>query len=143
MVIKKGSKIKVEYEGSLDNGEVFDTSKGRDPLDFTVGEGKIIPGFENALIGMEKGEEKKIKIEPKEAYGDKKPELLKKIPKAQLPEDSREKIEPGMVLGMKTPDGKQFPVKVTGVGKEDITLDLNHPLAGQNLNFRIKVIDIQ
>ena len=143
MTIKKGSKIKVEYEGTLDNGEVFDTSKGRDPLEFTVGEGKIIPGFENALIGMKKGEEKKIKIESKDAYGETNPELLKKLPKTQLPEDAREKIKPGMVLGMKAPDGRQVPVRVTGVGDSDITLDLNHPLAGKNLNFKLKVIDVQ
>jgi len=142
MAIKKGNKVKVEYKGTLDNGQVFDTSEGKQPLEFTIGEGNILPGFENALIGMEKGKEKNVKIDSKDAYGEKKPELMKKIPKEQLPEESREKVQPGMVLGLKTQQGQQIPAKVTEVGDNDITLDLNHPLAGQNLNFNIKVLDI-
>ncbi|MEJ2267612.1 MAG: hypothetical protein P8X70_00870 [Nanoarchaeota archaeon] len=89
------------------------------------------------------GEEKTIKIECKDAYGEKRQELMKRIPKEQLPEEARDKVKAGMVLGMNTPQGQQVPVKVVEVGDNDITLDLNHPLAGQNLNFKIKVIDVE
>jgi len=144
MAIEKGKKIKVEYEGSLDNGEIFDSSeKHKKPLEFVIGEGNVIPEFEKAIIEMEKGQEKNIKIESKDAYGEKKEELIKKIPKEQLPEEIREKIQPGMVLGMQTPQGQQMPVKIINVEDTEITLDLNHPLAGENLNFKIKLIDIE
>ncbi len=143
MAIEKGNKIKVEYKGSLDNGPVFDSSEGKGPLEFTAGEGKVIPGFDNAVIGMEVDEEKDVKIECKDAYGEKNPELLKKVPKTNLPEDARDKVVAGMVLAMQTPQGQQVPVKVEAVGKEDFTIDLNHPLAGQNLNFKIKIVSIE
>ena len=144
MVIEKGKKVKIEYEGSLDNGQIFDSSeKHGQPLEFVIGGGKIIPGVEEAVAEMSKGEEKTIKIEPKDAYGDKKPELMKKISKEQLPEEAREKVQPGMILRMNTPQGQQIPVKVAEVGDNDITLDLNHPLAGKNLNFKIKVVDVE
>jgi len=144
MAIEKGNKVKIEYEGSLDNGKVFDSSeKHGQPLEFVIGEGKVIPGFENAVIGMEKGQEKTVKIESKDAYGEKRPELMKKIPKTQLPKEAQDKVQPGMVLGMQTPQGQQIPVKVAEVGEDDITLDLNHPLAGQNLTFKIKVVGVE
>ena len=143
MDIKKGNKVKLEYEGSLDNGEVFDSSsKHGQLLEFTIGEGKVIPGFENAVVGMKKGEEKTIKIMPKDAYGDKNPEMIQKIPKEQLPEQVKN-IKAGMVLGMQSPDGKQFPVLISDVSNTDITIDLNHPLAGKNLNFKIKVVEVE
>lgn len=144
MPIQKGNKVKLEYEGKLDSGEVFDSSeKHGKPLEFTIGEGHVIPGFENAVIGMEKNQEKQVKIPPKDAYGEKKEELMKKIPKQQLPEDARDKVQPGMTLGMQTPQGQQIPVKVAEVSQDDITLDLNHPLAGQTLNFNLKVVDFE
>lgn len=142
MEIEKGNKVKIEYTGKLDSGEVFDSSDGKGPLEFTTGENKVIPGFENAVLGMEKGEEKEIKIPCTEAYGETNPQLIQKIPKENLPEDSRDKIQPGMILLMNTPQGQQIPVRVKDVGEQDFTIDLNHPLAGQNLNFKIKVVDI-
>lgn len=145
MAITKGNKVKIEYEGSLDSGEVFDSSsKHEAPLEFTIGEGKVIPGFENAVIGMEKDQEKTIKILPKDAYGEKRPELMQEVPISQLPEEARDKIKTGMMLGMQSPDGRQMPVMIANVDKEKqtFTIDLNHPLAGQNLNFKIKVVDI-
>lgn len=143
MKVEKGNKVKIEYEGKLDNGDVFDSSEkhGQD-LEFTIGQGRVIPGFENAVLGMEKGQEKEVKIEAKDAYGEKRPELTQKIPKSQLPEDVQEKVQAGMVLGMQTPQGQQVPVNVLEVSDSEITLDMNHPLAGKNLNFKIKVIDI-
>lgn len=144
MAIEKGKKVKIEYEGSLENGEVFDSSeKHGKPLEFTVGENQVIPGFENQVIGMEKGQEKTIKISPEEAYGEKKPELVQKIPKTQVPAEQASKIQKGMVLGLNAPDGRQVPVMVTDVDDEGITLDMNHPLAGKTLNFKIKVVDVE
>jgi len=140
MPVKQGDKIKVDYTGTLEDGIVFDTSEGKQPLEFTVGEGKIIKGFDNAVMGMEKGEEKEIKIETADAYGDPKPDMIKKIPRDKLPPEPEPKA--GMMLAMKTPDGKQFPAKITEVSDKEITIDLNHPLAGKVLNFKIKVVGI-
>ena len=109
MPVKQGDKVKVDYTGKLEDGTVFDTSEGKQPIEFEVGAGKLIKGFDNTVIGMEKGEEKEIKIEPADAYGDPKPDMLKKIPRDKLPKEPEPKV--GMVLALKTPDGKQFPDK--------------------------------
>jgi len=138
MTVKKGDKIKVEYTGSLEDGTVFDTSEGKEPLEFEVGSGQIIKGFDEAVIGMKKGEEKTINIKPEDAYGPQNAQLTKKIPKSQLPQDQEPK--PGMVLGIQTPDGQQIPARIVEVSKEDITIDLNHPLAGKTLTFKIKIV---
>jgi|TARA_B100002003_G_C13887973_1_gene433172 FKBP-type peptidyl-prolyl cis-trans isomerase 2 len=140
MTVKKGDKIKVEYTGSFDGGEVFDTSEGKAPLEFEAGSGMVIKGFDEAVIGMKVGEEKEVKIASKEAYGDPNPELVKKIPRDKLPPEQEPK--PGMMLGMATPDGKQIPARITAVDDKEITIDLNHPLAGKNLNFKIKIAEI-
>jgi len=140
MAIKKGNNVRAEYTGTLDDGTVFDTSEGKEPLEFEAGTGKVIKGFDDAIIGMEKGEEKNVKIESKDAYGDYNPEMIKKVPKKQLPADQEPK--PGMVLLVKTPTGQQYPVKIKEVTGTDIAIDLNHPLAGKNLNFKIKVVDV-
>lgn len=140
MPIKKGDKIKVDYTGTLDNGTVFDTSEGKQPLEFEVGAGKIIKGFDNAVIRMEKGQEKEIKLKPEESYGNPNPQLVKKIPRTVLPKDQEPKQ--GMMILMKTKEGQQIPARITGVTDNDITIDLNHPLAGKTLNFKIKIVDI-
>jgi FKBP-type peptidyl-prolyl cis-trans isomerase 2 len=141
MTIKKGDKIKVDYTGTLEDGTVFDSSeKHGQPLEFEVGSGQIIKGFDEAVIGMKEGEEKEIKIEAANAYGDHKPELIKKVPKDQLPKEQEPKV--GMVLMLSTPDGKQFPAKIAEVGDADVSIDLNHPLAGKNLTFKVKVVSI-
>ncbi len=140
MPIKKGDKIKVDYTGTLDDGTVFDSSEGKQPLEFEVGAGNIIKGFDSAVIGMEKGEEKEIKIPPAEAYGDSNPELIKKFPRDKLPSDKEPKQ--GMMLVLGTPDGKKIPAKIAEVNEKEVTLDLNHPLAGKALNFKIKIVEI-
>lgn len=143
MAIKKGDKIKVEYTGTLDDGTVFDSSKHGDhshPLEFEVGEGKVIKGFDDAVIGMEKGEEKEFKLKPSEAYGEPNPQAVQKIPRDQLPKDQEPKE--GMMLALKAPTGQQFPAKIMEVTDKEVTLDLNHPLAGKNLTFKIKIIEI-
>ena len=140
MPIKKGDKIKVEYEGKLEDGTVFDSSeKYGKPLEFEVGAGNLIKGFDAAVIGMEKGEEKEITIPSAEAYGDPNPNLVKKIPRDKLPKDKEPKA--GMILALGTPDGKQIPAKITDVTDKEITIDLNHPLAGKTLIFKVKVVE--
>lgn len=139
-MIKKGDKIKIDYTGTLDDGTVFDTSEGKHPLEIEAGSGKVIKGFDDAIMSMEKGEEKSVKIDVKDAYGEYNSELMKKIPKSQLPKDQEPK--PGMMLVVKTPTGEQYPVKIAEVSDKEITIDLNHPLAGKNLNFKIKVVDV-
>jgi FKBP-type peptidyl-prolyl cis-trans isomerase 2 len=139
MPIKSGDKIKVDYEGSLNDGTVFDSSeKHGEPLEFEVGCGQMIPGFEDAVMGMENGDEREFKLEPAEAYGDRDPKLVQKVPKDQLPDE----VAPEMVLVVQLPDGVQIPVKVLEVSEAEVTLDLNHPLAGETLNFKIKIVDI-
>ncbi len=140
MPIKNGDKIKVEYTGTLEDGTVFDTSEGREPLEFQAGSGQVIKGFDNAVIGMEVGEEKKVEMPPSEAYGEYDPNLIKKIPLDKLPPG--EEPKPGMVLELRTSDGIGFPARITEVAEKEITIDLNHPLAGKTLIFEIKVLDI-
>lgn len=140
MSIENGKKVKVHYTGTLDDGSVFDSSEGRDPLEFTLGEGKVIKGFEEAVKEMNVDEEKDIKIEAKEAYGEQRAELIKKVPKDQLPKDQEPKV--GMVLAVGLPNGQQIPARITEVGEADVTIDLNHPLAGKNLNFKLKVVEV-
>ena len=139
--VKKGDKIKVEYTGTLDDGTVFDSSeKHGQPLEFEAGAGQVIPGFDQGVMGMEEGQEKTIDIAPAQAYGEYNKELLKPVPKTELPQGQEIKV--GMVLGMKFPNGASFPAKVTEVGDKDVTVDLNHPLAGKTLHFKVKVVGI-
>jgi len=140
MTIKKGDKVKIDYTGTFEDSTVFDTSEGKQPLEFEVGSGQIIKGFDDALIGMEKDQEKEMTLGPKDAYGDPNPELTKKIPKSQLPPDQEPKA--GMMLMLKTPEGQQIPAKIVEVSNEEITIDLNHPLAGKTLKFKIKVVEV-
>jgi peptidylprolyl isomerase len=140
MVIKENNKVEIEYTGTLDGGEVFDSNSGKEPLVFEIGAGMVIPGFEKAVIDMKRGETKKIKIPPKEAYGEKIPGLEKKIKKYSLPKGQEPKE--GMVLVLSAPNGQKIPAKITLVEKEEITIDMNHPLAGKNLNFEIKLLNI-
>lgn len=140
MEIKKGSKIKIHYTGSLDDGQVFDSSEGREPLEFVAGSGKVIKGFDAAVMGMKKDEEKEVKIKPEDAYGPRNEDLKQEIPrdKINVPGD----LKPGVTLAVTAPDGQQFPVVVKDVVDDKVIIDLNHPLAGKNLNFKIKIIDI-
>lgn len=142
MAIEKGNKITIEYEGKLDSGEVFDSSKNHDkPLEFEVGAGQVIPGFDKAVIGMKINEEKEFTIPAKEAYGEVNPELEKEIPKSSMPEGKEP--QQGMTLIMTSQDGRQFPAKITKVEDNNITIDLNHPLAGKDLTFKIKILKIE
>lgn len=141
MPIKKGDKVKVEYTGTLGNGTVFDSSeKHGQPLEFEIGSGQIIKGFENVVIGMEKGEEKDITLKPEEAYGKLDERLKKEIPRYQLPKEQEPKV--GMTLLMGLPNGNQIPAKIVEIKDNSVVIDLNHPLAGKTLHFKIKIVDI-
>ena len=140
--VEKNDVIKVEYTGKLADGTVFDSSeKQGQPLEFEVGAGNIIKGFDEAVQGMEKGEEKEIEVKKDDAYGDRKEDFVQKIPKDQMPQDVD--VKPGMVLAVKAPTGQEFPATVTEVGDSEVTIDMNPPLAGKDLNFKLKVVDIQ
>ena len=139
--VKKGDKVSLHYTGTLEDGRVFDSSKKRnEPLKFTAGSGQVIPGFDQAVVGMKKGEEKKFTLQPADAYGERKPEMTQTVPRKHLPQDHEPK--PGMMLVMGTPDGRQVPATITAVTPENVTLDLNHPLAGKALTFDIQIVEI-
>jgi FKBP-type peptidyl-prolyl cis-trans isomerase 2 len=143
MTIKKGDKIKVEYTGTFEDGTVFDSTTHKDhthPIEFEVGAKQLIKGFDDAVVGMKVDEEKNITIKPEEAYGERKEELSKEIPRDKLPKEPEPKV--GMALMMNSPDGQQFPAVIKSVDEEKIVIDLNHPLAGKTLNFKIKIVEI-
>ncbi len=140
MVVKNGDKVKVEYTGSFEYGLVFDSTDGKAPLEFVVGSGSVIKGFDEALIGMKEGEEKDVKILPENAYGNINPQLVKKVLREQIP--NGDKIKKGMILELRLPNGQQMPVRVTNENNKEVTLDMNHILAGNVLNFTIKLLEI-
>ncbi len=137
---KSGDKVKVHYTGTLDDGSTFDTSSGRDPLEFTIGEGQVIRGFEDAVIGMNAGESTTTKILAEDAYGPHREEMVIVVDRARLPQDLNPHV--GEQLEIRRPDGQFFAVMITGVSEADITLDANHPLAGKNLTFNIELVEI-
>ena len=144
MVIQNRSKVTLEYEGKLEDGQVFDSSQNGDhqhPLTFTVGEKQVIPGFEQGVLGLEVGQEKEIALEPKDAYGERNEMMVQKVPRDKLPEEI--KPEKGMVLALNSPDGKQIPVPITDVSETEVTLDMNHPLAGKKLIFKVKIVSVE
>ncbi|MCB9359633.1 peptidylprolyl isomerase [Candidatus Woesearchaeota archaeon] len=144
MAVEKGNKVKVDYTGTLEDGTVFDTSTHGDhshPLEFEAGAGQMIKGFDEAVIGMEVGQEKEITLQPDDAYGQPRSDLVQKLPKTQLPEDKRDQVKEGMTLGVGLPDGQQMPARVVAVDAESLTLDLNHPLAGKVLKFKLKLVE--
>ena len=139
--VKEGDTITVEYTGTLEDGTVFDSSdKHEKPFQFIVGEGDIIKGFDQAVVGMKVGEEKEVKIPPENAYGQYKSELVKDLPRNVFPET--QDIEPGMMFMMALPDSRQVPIRIAKVNEEQVTVDLNAPLAGKTLFFKIKIVSI-
>jgi peptidylprolyl isomerase len=138
--IKDGDTVKVHYTGKLENGDVFDTSREREPFEFTVGDKAVIPGFEKGVVGMEVGDTKTIEIPPEEAYGAKQDELVVEVKKSEFPDDITPTI--GQRLQIKQQDGNPIVVTITGLTEESITLDANHPLAGYTLFFDVEVVDI-
>ncbi len=138
--VKSGDTVKIHYHGKLTTGETFDSSEGRDPLEFEVGSGQVIPGFDAGVTGMEVGEKKTIHIPFMEAYGPSNPEMLIPMPKERFPADMQ--LEVGMPLGMSDQEGHQFQVVVVEIRESDVLLDANHPLAGKDLIFDLELVEI-
>ena len=137
---KSGDTVKIHYTGTLANGTQFDSSADREPLEFAIGSGQVIPGFDSAVDGMAVGENKTVDIPPEAAYGQRHEQLIQEVPKSQLPEEI--KPEPGMQLQSQSPDGQVLNLVVTEVADETITVDGNHPLAGETLTFDIELVEI-
>jgi len=140
MAAEQGDEVTVEYTGKLEDGTVFDTSEDREAFTFTIGEEQVIPGFEDAVIGMEPGDTTTTTIPPEEAYGPRADERVFTIERSELPEE----IEPqvGDRLQVQDREGQTFPVTIIDVGESTVTLDANHPLAGEELTFDIELVSL-
>jgi peptidylprolyl isomerase len=138
--VKAGDKVVLEYEGKLDDGQVFDTTNGRQPLEYVAGEGQLLPAFEQHIMGMAKDEEKAFTLKPAEGYGVRDESLTRDIPRTQFPQNLD--LKEGAMLVIRTPDGKPMLARIAKLGKDTATLDFNHPLAGKTLHFKVKVVGI-
>lgn len=136
----KGDKVKVHYTGTLDDGTVFDSSREREPLEFVIGSGTLIPGFENGVLGMKVGETKTIDIPAADAYGERKDGLMASLERSEVPDN----IEPkaGMFVEMELKDGNNARARIAKVDEQTIVLDFNHPLAGQDLSFEVELLAV-
>ena len=137
---KAGDTVKVHYTGTLDDGSVFDSSDGRDPLEFRLGEGMVVPGFEALVDGLTVGETKKGRLAPEQAYGPHIPEMTVKMPRGEFPPGID--LEIGLGLQLRTEQGQVFDVTVTAFDDATVTLDGNHPLAGKALTFEVTLVEI-
>lgn len=135
-----GTTVSIHYTGTLADGSTFDSSQGRDPLSFTMGEGQIIPGLEAAIDGMAEGDEKTVTIPAEQAYGPHHAEAIQQVPREAVPDHIP--LDLGTQLQVQTPDGKTLPVVITDVTETEITLDANHPLAGKDLTFAVEVVSV-
>ncbi len=138
--VKKGDTVKVHYHGKLTDGTTFDSSEGREPLEFEVGGGMVIPGFDAGVTGMTIGEKRTILIPADEAYGPKQEDMIMEFPKERFPADMVP--EAGMQLNMSNGSGQNFPVVIVEVKDEVVILDANHPLAGEDLSFDLELVEI-
>ena len=136
-MIEKGSKVKVHYTGKFEDNNIFDTSKDKEPLEFTVGEGQLIPGFEQGVVGLNSGDKKTVELEPEQAYGPVRDELINEVAMEKLPEG----VKQGQMLQAQTEQGA-MNVMVTEVKEKTATVDANHPLAGKKLIFDLEVMEI-
>ena len=137
---KSGDTVRIHYTGTLNDGTEFDSSSGREPLEFALGSGQVIPGFDNAVDGMAVGETKTVTIPPEDAYGERHEQLVQQVARNVLPDE----IEPavGMQLQSQSPDGRVMNLVVTELHDDSITVDANHPLSGQSLTFAIELVEI-
>ena len=141
MTVKTGNKVKVEYVGKLDDGSVFDSSEDHGkPLEFEVGSGHVIKGFDDAVLGMDEGDEKEFTIQPAEAYGQHDPTLVQKVPREVFPQEAE--LTAGLLFEAGLPTGEKVPAMITAVDEGIVTVDLNHPLAGKTLSFKIKLKEV-
>ncbi|WP_298962280.1 peptidylprolyl isomerase [uncultured Roseibium sp.] len=137
---KSGDTVRLHYKGTLDDGSVFDSSEGREPLEFTVGSGQIIPGLDRAIPGMKVGDEKTVNIAAADAYGPVNPDARQAVPRSNIPENVP--LEVGLQLQAQTENGQMMTVTVVEVGEAEVILDANHPLAGKDLTFEIQITGI-
>jgi peptidylprolyl isomerase len=137
---KSGDTVKIHYTGTLDDGTQFDSSAGREPFEFSLGSGQVIAGFNTAVDGMTVGESKTVTIPPAEAYGDRHEKLVQQVQRTSLPDDMKPEV--GMQLQSQSPDGQPMSLVIAEVSEETVTVDANHPLAGQALTFAIELVEI-
>jgi FKBP-type peptidyl-prolyl cis-trans isomerase 2 len=137
---KEGDKVKIHYTGKFEDGQVFDSSVDREPLEFTLGQGQVIPGFEKGVVGMEEGEKKEITVAPEEGYGPRYDQNVIEVKKSVFPDDITPEV--GRQLQVQAPDGNKMNVVITDVQDETVTLDANHPLAGKTLLFDVELVEI-
>ncbi len=138
-MIEAGKTVKVHYNGTLADGTIFDSSEGRDAISFEVGSGQVIPGFDSAVAGMAVGQTETVHISCAEAYGEVREEMIGQVPRTELPQDMEPEVD--MVLSMQSPDG-EMPVRIVEVAEDTVTLDANHPLAGQDLTFELTLVEV-
>lgn len=136
---QKGDKVKVHFTGKLEDGTEFASSRQEAPVEFTIGDGALIAGFEEGAVGMTEGEQKTIQLEPNEAFGEKRPELVSKVPKSAIPDHVD--LSVGLQLQMSSQAGDPIQVTVTAVDEEEVTIDANPPLAGKPLTFDIELVE--
>lgn len=141
MRIGPNTMVTMDYTLRLDSGEVVDSSEGQDPLTFDFGRSEIIPGLEQELLGLQRGDTREIRVAAKDAYGERRPEALQEVPLDRFPEGVTPTV--GLRLGLKNPQGEDIPFIVTGVSESHATLDFNHPLAGEPLTFAVTVLNVQ
>ena len=137
---KNGDKVKVHFTGKLENGKIFDTSKDSKPLEFTIGAGEMMPGFEKGIIGMTTGDTRTFTVLPEEAYGSRRVELVATVEKSHFPPDITPTI--GQPLQITTPDGEVLDLVITSIDGDMVTIDANHPLAGESLLFEVELVEI-
>lgn len=138
--VKNGDTVRVHYHGKLTDGSTFDSSEGRDPLEFQVGSGQVIKGFDDAMMDMKPGEKKTVNIPVEHAYGERNNDMMMEYPKSEFPDDMKPEV--GMELHMSDNTGNVFPVVVAEVRDTTVLLDANHPLAGEDLIFDIELVSI-
>ncbi len=139
--VKKGDTIKVHYKGTLNDGTLFDSSEGREPLQFIVGENMVIHGFDRGVLDMQIGDKKTLNIPSLEAYGEINPNMIIQVPKTEFPEELGE-LKVGMQLSMVDQMGNEIPVEIIELNEDTVTLDGNHPLAGKDLIFEVELVEI-
>lgn len=137
----QGDTVAVHYTGTLDSGEVFDSSRGREPLEFQIGAGQVIPGFDRAVEGLEVGETREIRLEPNDAYGAHQDNLVIDVPPDQFPPDAEPAV--GQQVQVQVAPGQNHVARITAVGDDTVRLDLNHPLAGQALTFDVELVAVR
>ena len=139
--VKENDTVRVHYTGKLEDGQVFDSSLEREPLEITLGQGMLIPGFEKGLVDMKVNEKKTVNVPKEEAYGDVQKELFQEVSKENLPKEIKPEV--GMGLMAKNPDGSERQLRVAEVKEDSIVVDANHPLAGKDLTFDLEVVEIK